>query len=315
MRRLYPAEGSDRGQARASRPGALLRSRSMGTKAGALAIDVEAAAKRRPRSEVLLRAVQPAANAAVRLAARLGIDPQTVVWSHAALGVAAAVLVAVGGPDAWRVAAALLLAKAFLDNVDGGLARATGRVTLMGRYLDTVLDTLVNALLFAALALHGPGAWGAPLALGAYAALVVVLSLDFNLERRYKALRGLAARDADDVPPGASERWLAAFRGFYERFLAPQDAAIDRLDERAFARLTGTPYATAPLDQRLAWNDLWSTATLVNLGLTTQVAVLAACLALGAPFAYVLIVYARAAYAAAVQVLRTARFRRGGRTP
>lgn len=287
----------------------------MGTHAGAMAIDVEAAAKRRPRSEVVLRAVQPAANLAVRVAARLGVDPQAVVWSHAAMGLAAAVLVALGDVGAWRVAAALLLAKAFLDNVDGGLARATGRVTVMGRYLDTVLDTVVNALLFAALALHGPGAWGLPLALGAYAALVVVLSLDFNLERRYKALRGLLPREADALPAGAPERWLAAFRGFYERFLAPQDAAIDRLDERAFARLTGLPYARAPLDQRLAWNDLWSTATLVNLGLTTQMAVLAACLALGAPFAYVLLVYAMAAYAAAVQLLRAARFRRGGVAP
>ena len=284
----------------------------MGANAGAMAIDVEAAAKRRPRSEVVLRAVQPAANLAVRAAARLGVDPQLVVWSHAALGAAAAVLIVLGDVGAWRAAAALLLGKAFLDNVDGGLARATGRVTVMGRYLDTVLDTVVNALLFAALALHGPGAWGALLALGAYAALVVVLSLDFNLERRYKVLRGLIARDADDVPAGAPERWLAAFRGFYERFLAPQDAAIDRLDERAFARLAGAPYASAPLDQRLAWNDLWSTATLVNLGLTTQMVVLAACLALGAPFAYVVLVYAMAAYVGGVQLIRAARFRRGG---
>ncbi len=286
----------------------------MRTNAGAMAIDVDAAAKSRPRSEFVLRAVQPAANLAVRGAARLGLDPQLVVWSHSALGVAAAVLVAVGEPGAWRIAAALLLAKAFLDNVDGGLARATGRVTVMGRYLDTVLDTVVNALLFAALAVHGPGIWGVPLALGAFAALVVVLSLDFNLERRYRALRGLVPRDADRAPAGAPERWLAAFRGFYERFLAPQDAAIDRLDERAFARLSGAPYAAAPLDQRLAWNDLWSTATLVNLGLTTQMAVLAACLALGAPFAYVLLVYAMAAYVGAVQLMRAARFRRGGAT-
>ena len=284
----------------------------MGTNAGVMAIDVDAAAKRRPRSEVVLRAVQPAANVAVRAAARLGLDPQLVVWSHAALGAVAAVLVAVGDVGSWRLAAVLLLAKAFLDNVDGGLARATGRVTIMGRYLDTVLDTIVNALLFAALAVHGPGVWGVPLALGGYAALVVVLSLDFNLERRYKALRGLVPRDADGAPAGAPERWLAAFRGFYERYLEPQDAAIDRLDERAFVRLTGTFYATAPLDQRLAWNDLWSTATLVNLGLTTQMVVLAVCLALGAPFAYVLLVYAMAAYVVAVQLLRVARFRRGG---
>ena len=287
----------------------------MGTHAGAMAIDVDAAAKRRPRSEWMLLAVQPAANLAVRAAARLGVDPQLVVWSHSALGLAAAVLIAVGDLGAWRVAAALLLAKAFLDNVDGGLARATGRVTLMGRYLDTVLDTVVNALLFVALTLHGPGPWAAPLAVGGYVALVLVLSLDFNLERRYKALRGLQPQGSDLVPDGAPAAVLAAFRGFYERVLAPQDAIIDRLDERAFARLTGTAYASAPLEQRLAWNDLWSTATLVNLGLTTQMVLLAAFLALGAPFGYVLLVHAMAAYVGLVQLRRAARFRRGGGAP
>ncbi len=284
----------------------------MRTNVGAMSIDVAAAAKRRPRSEVLLRAMQPATNVAVRVAARLGVDPQHVVWSHAAFGAVAAVLIAVGDVGLWRVAAVLLFAKAFLDNVDGGLARATGRVTVMGRYLDTVHDTVVNALLFAALAFHGPGIWGWPLALGGYAALVAVLSLDFNLERRYKALRGIAFGHASDVPSGAPDRCLAAFRGFYERYLAPQDAAIDRLDERAFGRVTGATYAEAPLDQRLAWNDLWSTATLVNLGLTTQMVVLAACLAAGAPFAYVGFTYAMAAYALAVQLIRAVRFRRGG---
>ena len=65
----------------------------------------------------------------------------------------------------------------------------------------------------------------------------------------------------------------------------------------------------------MAWNDLWSTSTLVNLGLTTQMAVFAACLALGAPFAYVLLVYAMVAYVGAVQLMRVARFRRGGVAP
>lgn len=282
------------------------------SEAGARTIDVGAAAKRRPRSEVLLRALQPLANVGVRAAARLRIDPQHVVWAHAACGTVAAVAIAFGGPTAWRWAAALLLAKAFLDNVDGGLARATGQVTVMGRYLDTVLDTVVNALLFAALAAHGPGVWGVPLAVGGYALLVALLSLDFNLERRYKALRGLVPPEERDVPAGASPRVLALFRGFYTRFLAPQDAAVERLDERAFARIAGLPYARAPLELRLAWNDLWSTATLVNLGLTTQLALLAACLLAGAPFAYVGLVYAMAGYALAVQLLRAVRFRRAG---
>ena len=288
-------------------------------------IDAGAAPKPRPRSEVLLRVLQPVATAGVRVLARLGVDPQAVVWVHSAVGLAAAVAIAVGGQTAWWTAAGLLQAKTLLDNMDGGLARATGRVTQMGRYLDTVLDTLVNAALFAALALHGPGAWAWPLAAGAYLLLMAMLSLDFNLERRYRALRNGEIDDADH-PPGAPQSWLAAFRGFYDAVLRPQDELIATLDATAFARLRmasggdGAPMASGrgprpeaqapPLVDRLAWNDLWSTATLVNLGLSTQLLVLGVCLALGQPFAYVLAVYAMAGYVVAVQALRGRRFQR-----
>jgi len=287
-------------------------------------IDAAAAPKPRPRSEVLLRVLQPVATAGVRVLARLGVDPQAVVWAHSALGLGAAVAIAVGGQPAWWTAAALLQAKTLLDNMDGGLARATGRVTQMGRYLDTVLDTLVNAVLFAALALHGPGPWAWPLAAGAYLLLMAMLSLDFNLERRYRALRvGIA--DEAEHPPGAPQRWLATFRGFYDAVLRPQDELVARLDAAAFERMASgrapagpeapaRPEAmrpeTPPLVDRLAWNDLWSTATLVNLGLSTQLLVLGVCLALGQPFAYVLVVYAMAAYVAVIQALRAWRFRR-----
>lgn len=272
-------------------------------------VEATAAAKPRPRSEWIMWLLQPLATAGVRGLARLGVDPQTVVWSHAAVGMVAAAAIGVGGTAAWLSAAALLQLKTLLDNMDGGLARSTGRVTQMGRYLDTVLDTLVNALLFAALALHGPAGWAWPLALGAFLLLMAMLSLDFNLERRYRALRGRVDGD-DDAPAGAPEAWLRAFRGVYERLLRPQDRLIERLDRSAFARLRGALYDGAPLVDRLAWNDLWSTATLVNLGLSSQLLLLGVCLALGQPFAYVAVVYLLAAYVMTVQLVRAARFRR-----
>lgn len=285
------------------------------TDSGFATIDLTAVAKVRPRSEVVLLVVQPWARRSVAVLARFGVDPQHVVWTHTALGALAAVLIAFGGPASWWAAAALLVLKVFLDNVDGGLARATGRVTRMGRYLDTVLDTVVNALLFLALAVHGPGAWALPLAVGGYALLVAMLSLDFNLERRYKALRTVVtvAHDEALLPAGAPARLLAAFEGFYDRFLTPQDVAVDRLDEAAFRRLSGRAFAAAPLELRLAWNDLWSTATLVNLGLSSQLVLLALCLVAGMPFAYVAAVYAMALFVLAAQVGRALRFRRFAR--
>jgi archaetidylinositol phosphate synthase len=270
-----------------------------------------AAAKARPRSEVIMLVVQPAALVLIRALARARVDPQAVVWTHTLLGAAAAAVIAFAPSGTWWAAALLLQLKTLLDNVDGGLARATQRVTEMGRYLDTVLDTIVNAMLFAAIARTEPGPLGAALAAIAYLLLMAILSLDFNLERRYRALRQ-RAQGAASVPAGAPEAILALFRGFYDRLLAPQDRIIDRLDEAAFRRLHGRAYADADEADRLAWNDLFSTATLVNLGLSTQLLVLGACLVAGEPFAYVWCVFAMAATTLAVQGARAIRFVRRG---
>ena len=65
-----------------------------------------------------------------------------------AAGIAGAVELARGQ----LVAAALLIQlKTVLDNADGQLARLSGQVTLLGRYLDSLCDLLVDAALFAGL--------------------------------------------------------------------------------------------------------------------------------------------------------------------
>jgi len=271
-------------------------------------VDVAAAAKPRPRSEVLLRALRPLTDALVGVLGRAGVDPLAIVLTHAALGLVAALLVALG-PASWTWAAVLLQLKMLLDNLDGGVARATGRVTRMGRYLDSVLDTVVNLLLFAALAVHGPLAWSWPVAALGALVLMLILSLDINLEQRYKALRG-GAGEGGDEPIGAPLALYRLVRGLYRLVLAPQDRWLTRADEALFRRLAGVPYAQAPLDVQLAWSDLFSTATLVNLGLSTQLLVLGLCLVLGVPFAYVWFVLAAGLYVLMVQVLRVWRFRR-----
>lgn len=268
-----------------------------------------AAAKPRPRSEVLLQLLRPVTDALVAPLGRWGVDPQAVVLTHTALGLVAASLVVLG-PASWLWAALLLQLKTLLDNLDGGVARATGRVTRMGRYLDSVLDLAVNLTLFAALALYGPGAWGWPLAAAAALVLMLVLSLDFNMERRYTALRHAPGGSAEDEPIGAPLPLYLAVKGVYDAVLAPQDRAIARLDDALFARLAGTARSSAPLDVRLAWSDLFSTAALVNCGLSTQLLVLGVCLVVGAPFAYVWFVLACGVYALALQGVRVLRFRR-----
>ncbi len=51
--------------------------------------------------------------------------------------------------------AVLFLLAAFLDIVDGGVARVTGRVSNLGAYLDGVTDRIVEAALFFGLMLYG----------------------------------------------------------------------------------------------------------------------------------------------------------------
>ena len=251
--------------------------------------------------------VQPLARRLVSALARTAVAPHHVVLTHTAIGLLAAWLLAGGSWLMWLAAALLLQLKSLLDNVDGGLARATSRVTRMGRYLDTLMDLVVNAALFLALAQHGPG-W---LALAAFAALTLVLSTEFNVMRRHleEHAQAATAPQAEAVPPGAHPSTLRLLEGAYALILAPQDRLLRRLDERLFARASGKPWAAATAAERRRWADRFSIATLVNLGLTTQMFVLGTCAALGLPYAYVVLVLLQVPYVLVVQAARVRRYR------
>ena len=271
-------------------------------------VDLSRAAKPRPRREFVMRAIQPVAARVIAVFARTGIDPLHVVLTHGLLGFLAAALIAVGGQVAWAAAALMLIAKVLLDNVDGGLARATGRVTQVGRYLDTWVDFWNNVALFVALSFYGPATWAA----AALAVLTVVLTVDFNLERLYREAR-TGPPDPDEpaspaVPAGAPPvlfRWL---QGGYDAFFAPQDRAVGQLD-RWMLRAVTPRGETIDGEVRRRWNDLFSTAAIVNLGLSTQLTALALLLIFGAPFVYVVVVLLQAPYLVCVALLRIVRFR------
>lgn len=252
-----------------------------------------------------MRAIQPVAAWGIAGFARLGIDPLHVVLIHGAFGFVAAAGIAIGGPVAWNVAAVFLIAKVLLDNIDGGLARATGRVTQTGRYLDTWVDFWNNLAIFAALSLYG-ASWPTVVA---WAVLTLVLTVDFNLERRYRDARdhGPASAQAS-VPLGASPAMFRTLRGAYNAFFAPQDRAIARLDAATMQLLADRAGADIDVEAHRAWNDLFSTAAVVNLGLSTQLLALAILLVAGAPFGYVWVVLLQAPYLMCVWLLRMVRF-------
>jgi phosphatidylglycerophosphate synthase len=158
------------------------------------------------------------------------------------------------GRGAYLAGALLLQAKTVLDNADGQLARMSGRITSFGRYLDSESDLLVDAAVFAGLGLR-IGPWPA---LAGFVLLTTVLSLNFNVERLH---RGAA--------PGAADGSVLA--RVYAVLYGPQDRFAEALVRRPSARTVGVA---------------------ANFGLSTQLAVLGLCLALGHPGAFVVVVIA-----------------------
>jgi archaetidylinositol phosphate synthase len=197
---------------------------------------------------------RPLAHPLVLLFARLRVPPPVVVVAAGVAGVAGAVELGRGS----LIAAALLVQlKTLLDNADGQLARLTGRISAFGRYLDSEVDLLVNAALFAALS------WSSPqpaLALAGFLALTSVLSLNFNAERLSRAA---------GAEPEAETRRTAALRRIYAFVYAPQD----RLAEALVAR---RPALTSPI----------AVSLLANLGMSTQLVAFGLLIAVGRPLAF-----------------------------
>ena len=188
---------------------------------------------------------RPPAHLVVRALAPLRVPPPAVVLAGAATGFAAAAAV---GRHAFLAAALLLQLKTLLDNADGQLARATGRVTDVGRYLDSESDLLVDAAVFAAL-----GLWIGPwLALAGFVLLTTVLSLNFNLERMHRGA------------PAASDG--SALGRVYAVMYGWQDSLAEKLIRRP---RRATVFVAS------------------NFGLSPQLLVLGICLASGHPGAYV----------------------------
>ncbi len=219
----------------------------------------------------------PVANALAALLLPLRIPPPAVVLANAAAGFLAALAL---GLDALVVAALLLQLKTVLDNADGRLARASGRASLLGRYLDTEADLAVNVAVFAALGWLTGEPW---LALAALLSLTFVLSVDFTLVELYRE-----AHMQPPSPPPASggpiERGLA---GVYGVLFAPQDRLVRAVSTRSLERVLGRDgSSTRRRDAELAYHDRATLAVLANLGLSTQLVVLGACLVLDVPVLY-----------------------------
>ena len=212
--------------------------------------------KARRGTEVLCEYLfRPLAHVVVLALAPLRVPPPAVVLAATATGVAGAVELARGH---LFVAALLVQLKTVLDNADGQLARLTDRVTLLGRYLDSECDLLVNASLFAALGWYSER----PIVCAAgFVALTAIASANFNVER-------IARRAPVAIDP------YPFLAGFYLLAYGWQD----RLAQRALGGLqVGARRVGA----------------LANLGVSTQLLAFGVCLATGEPLLYVWLLLAQ----------------------
>lgn len=207
--------------------------------------------KETPTRELVVEAFyRPAAHLVVLALLPLRVPPPAVVLANFAAGLAAAAAVAEGR---YALAAALLVLKTVLDGADGALARASGRVTAAGRYLDSECDLVVNAALWAAIGY----VTDRPLvALAAFVLSTALLSLNYNLRRLHRADPGAMS----GTPEGGG-----VLRRVYRIVYEPQDRLIEHVVRRRHYR---------PSRRTLALFH--------NLGLATQHTAVAVCLLLAA---------------------------------
>ena len=209
---------------------------------------------------------RPLAHLVVLALLPLRVAPPLVVAAGALTGLGAAGALARGH----LIEAALLLQlKTVLDNADGQLARASGRVSVFGRYLDSESDLLVNAAVFAAL---GYEAHAPALAAAGFALMTLLLGINFNLKHLHRVASGATA----ETMPAATGA-AAALARIYALVYAPQDRLLERFAAWRVRRLDVDPRA---------YHDTGTLAVVAWFGLSTQLFAFGLFLAAGAPLAF-----------------------------
>jgi phosphatidylglycerophosphate synthase len=246
----------------------------------------ERSRKSQPATEFVCEYLfRPLAHLVVLALLPLRIAPPLVVAAGTATGFAAAVELARGH----LIAAALLLQlKTVLDNADGQLARASDRVTVLGRYLDSEADLIVGAALWASIGFRT----GSPfLAVLGFVLLTAIVSANFNVKHLYRQAHG---ERAETMPP-PTDRATAALAKVYALVYAPQDRVAARFAAWRIRRLGTTPER---------YHDAGTIAVVANLGLSTQLFVLGIFVASGHPLAFCFVLLAQVIALVALELRR-----------
>jgi archaetidylinositol phosphate synthase len=258
------------------------------------------ARKERAYRELLTqRVLAPVGRVVVAGLIPLRVSPIAVVLSNGVAGLGAAAAIALGD---LVTAAVLLQLKSVLDNVDGQLARATGRTSALGRYLDTEIDLVANVAIAAALG-YETGSW--LLAAGGLCAMTLLLSADYNADVLFRRARGRTVVTEPSVEgQGPLAGVLAAL---YRIVYRPQDRALQGLARRRLERvLRGVTDEHVRERVALAYHDRLAVVALSNMGLSTQLAALGIALVAGRPTLFLWATIGAVAVLPVLQVRREA---------
>jgi phosphatidylglycerophosphate synthase len=136
--------------------------------------------------------ISPPVNAAARVLARAGVGANDVTVLGFAIGLCAALAIAL---DAYQSGAALILLSRLCDALDGAVARQT-KATDAGGFLDIALDFLFYASIPLAFAIASPAARALPAAV--LLAAFMGTSSSFLAFATLAAKRGMARVDFPD---------------------------------------------------------------------------------------------------------------------
>ena len=164
--------------------------------------------------------------------------------------------------------------KTVLDNADGQLARLSGRVTLLGRYLDSECDLLVDAALFAALGWYA----GAPAR--ARAASSRSRRCSASTSTSSGSCRGAAAAAA-----GARTGRRVVLGRVYALVYGWQDRLVERFVDGGCERIRAS---------RSAYHDLTTVGCSPTWECRRSSRAFGVCIALGHPLAFVWLLVGRA---------------------
>lgn len=156
--------------------------------------------------DMVLRGPKDAVLAPLLVGPVLRLDPLALTLAGGAVGLAAGGAAAVG--ELW-IALALYVLNRVLDGLDGALARAAGRPSDGGAYLDIVLDHTVHAAISLGLAvwLGTPTAWAVTAAVLAafYVNGATWMYLSALLEKRRAGAAARGETTSVSMPPGLVE--------------------------------------------------------------------------------------------------------------